>query len=188
MAKTSGNNRGTKSAGGGISFFRETEKAVQLELAYDITVAPSRGFTSSLAQDLIGREKVWVPKSQIQDGKLSDWIYNSKVKEVGELIASRRGGVFVGANYTNSVILDAKGNTLRSFSTAKPKAAKPTAPKAPKVKTNRAFPTRESIVAGLKRRGKSSKEAWKIVNSKYKTISGANVGKIVGLKDIIDQF
>ncbi len=166
---------------------------MQLELAYDITIAPSRGFTSSVAIDLIGREKIWVPKSQIQNGKLTDWIYNSKIKEVGELIASRRGGVFISANYTNSVIVDAKNNTLKSFSTAKPKVkpekvTKLKAAKTKTTKTTREFPARESIVAGLKRRGKSSKEAWKIVNSKYKTISEANSGKVVKLKDIIDDF
>lgn len=103
------------------------------------------------------------------------------------MVASRRGGVFISANEINT-ILDASGKTLRSYSTAKPKPAKSATPKAPKIKTTRAFPTRESIVAGLKRRGKSSSEAWKIVNSKYKTVSGANSGKVVGLKDIIESF
>lgn len=186
MAKTSGGNRtGVKSAGGGISFFRETEKAVQLQINYDLEIAPQGGYTSSMTKSKSGSANVWIPKSQIKNGELSNWIAKSKEREIGEMIAGRMGG---GKAISSKVFFSDAKNRLVSIESVAKATPKPKTPKATKPKVTRAFPTRESIVAGLKRRGKSSKEAWSLVNSKYKTLQNSNSGKPITLKEIIDKF
>ena len=63
-----------------LSVVKETEKAVQVEAEAYVEYVPSGmgGFTSSMIKDKTFNMKVWLPKSQIKDGKPSDWIKGKK--------------------------------------------------------------------------------------------------------------
>lgn len=80
MAKTSGGiRRGSTSASARrIVGFRETDKAVQVEYRYDMEYARSSAYASSMVRNRQGTEKVWIPKSQIENGSLSEWISGQK--------------------------------------------------------------------------------------------------------------
>ena len=86
MAKTSGSNRG---GGGGsgkskeskIVGFKESEKAIQIEAKYSAEVAPKGGFVSSMVRDTSGTLKIWIPKTQIENGAISEWIGSQKGKK-----------------------------------------------------------------------------------------------------------
>ena len=91
MAKTSGGNRG----GGNrkknkIVGFKETEKAIQIEARYSASVAPKGGIASSLVRDVSGTMKIWVPKTQIENGNLSEWIAGQKENEISDFITTKR--------------------------------------------------------------------------------------------------
>ena len=57
---------------GGIKPLKETEKAIMVQMAYDIEVAPDFGYSSSMVKNKVGTLQVWIPKSQIKDGKITD--------------------------------------------------------------------------------------------------------------------
>lgn len=89
MAKGSGGTRGA--SGGGnrastpqLSVVKETEKAVQVEAEAYVEYVPSGmgGFTSSMIKDKTFNMKVWLPKSQIKEGKPSDWIKGKKEQDL----------------------------------------------------------------------------------------------------------
>jgi hypothetical protein len=107
MAKTSGSNRGGQSR---IVGFSETEKAIQIEVRYAMEVAPQGGFVSSLVRDAHGTTKVWVPKSQIENGALSEYISRAKTDEVREKVLSRfnNGQVL----HSDIIYKDASGKTI----------------------------------------------------------------------------
>lgn len=82
MAKGSGGTRGggaSRASTPQLSVVKETEKAVQVEASAYVEYVPDRGgFTSSMIKDKTFNMKVWLPKSQIKDGKPSDWIKGKK--------------------------------------------------------------------------------------------------------------
>ena len=63
-----------------LSVVKETEKALQVEAEAHVEFVPSGfgGFTSSMIKSKTYNMKVWLPKSQIKDGKPSDWIKGKK--------------------------------------------------------------------------------------------------------------
>ena len=65
-----------------LSIVRETEKALQVEASAYVEFAPNGGFTSSMIKDRTYNMKVWLPKSQIKDGKPSDWIKSQKENDL----------------------------------------------------------------------------------------------------------
>lgn len=67
-----------------LSVVKETEKAVQVEAEAYVEYVPSGmgGFTSSMIKDKTFNMKVWLPKSQIKDGKPSDWIKGKKEQDL----------------------------------------------------------------------------------------------------------
>lgn len=106
MGKSSG---GTRS-GGGIVGFRESEKAIQLEVRYYGEIAPYGGFVSSQVRDVSGTMKIWVPKTQIERGALSEWIANQKRVEVKQYILNKRFNAQV--IRLNTSFSDAKGKQV----------------------------------------------------------------------------
>ncbi len=65
-----------------LSVVKETEKAVQVETEAYVEFAPNGGFTSSMIKSKTYNMKVWLPKSQIKDGKPSDWIKGKKEQDL----------------------------------------------------------------------------------------------------------
>lgn len=66
-----------------LSVVKETEKAVQVEAEASVEYVPDfglggGGYTSSMIKYKTYNMKVWLPKSQIKDGKPSDWIKGKK--------------------------------------------------------------------------------------------------------------
>ena len=47
-----------------------------------VEFAPYGGYTSSMIKDKTFNMKVWLPKSQIKDGKPSDWIKGKKEQDL----------------------------------------------------------------------------------------------------------
>lgn len=76
--------RSRANAGPQLVVARETEKALQVETEAYVEFAPRGGFTSSLIKDRTYNMKVWIPKSQIKDGKPSDWIKSMKENDLME--------------------------------------------------------------------------------------------------------
>lgn len=92
MAKTSGGVRGGRGSSKAtkITGFKETEKAIQIEARYSASVAPKSGVASSLVRDVSGTMKIWVPKTQIENGNLSEWIARQKENEISDFITTKR--------------------------------------------------------------------------------------------------
>lgn len=65
-----------------LSVVKETEKALQVEAVANVEFAPNGGFTSSMIKEKNYNMKVWLPKSQIKDGKPSDWIKGKKEQDL----------------------------------------------------------------------------------------------------------
>ena len=85
MAKASGGTRGggaSRASTPQLSVVKETEKAVQVETEAYVEFAPYGGYTSSMIKDKTFNMKVWLPKSQIKDGKPSDWIKGKKEQDL----------------------------------------------------------------------------------------------------------
>lgn len=70
-------------------FAKESEKAVMMTMKYSIEIAPRGGYVSSQVKYRNGAMNVWVPKSQIQDGKISDWIAQQKAEEANDWVLSK---------------------------------------------------------------------------------------------------
>lgn len=86
MAKTSG---GTRKVGRpkteSIKPFKESEKAIQIEMLYQSRVSAFGGVSSQFGGDWKdGKAMVWVPKNQIENGNLSEWIAKQKSKEISD--------------------------------------------------------------------------------------------------------
>lgn len=115
MGKTSGGNRGASSK---IVGFAESEKAIQLEVRYSGEVAPKGGYVSSQVRDVSGTTKVWIPKTQIERGNISEWIASQKRDEIETYITSRR---FMNAQVThlNMTFSDATGRGVKVKATKK---------------------------------------------------------------------
>lgn len=60
-----------------------------LSMHYSIRYAPDGGFASSQVRDKESTIDVWIPKSQIKDDKISEWIVTQKRKEIENNIMSR---------------------------------------------------------------------------------------------------
>ena len=71
-----------------MKFFKETEKAVQVRMVIDFYLV-----------ERTTEKMVWIPKSQIRNGKLTAWIADAKLAECA------RGEAFAG-------FFDAEGNEL----------------------------------------------------------------------------
>lgn len=46
----------------------------------EATIAPNGGFSSSMTRDISTGVKVWIPKTQIENGNISEWIAKNKTK------------------------------------------------------------------------------------------------------------
>lgn len=86
MAKASGGTRGggaSRASTPQLSVVKETEKAVQVEAEASVAFVPDwGGFTSSQVKYKTYNMNVWLPKSQIKDGKPSDWIKGKKESDL----------------------------------------------------------------------------------------------------------
>lgn len=71
---------GSRSAGPKLVVSKETDKALRVEAEAYVEYVPSGfgGFTSSMIKSKTFNMNVWLPKSQIKDGKPSDWIKGKK--------------------------------------------------------------------------------------------------------------
>jgi hypothetical protein len=67
-----------------LSVVRETEKALQVEASVYVEFAPIGGFTASMIKDRTYNMKIWIPKSQIKDGKPSERIKSIKENDLME--------------------------------------------------------------------------------------------------------
>lgn len=72
---------------------KETKKAVMIEVTYYFEFAPMGGFVSSLVRSKTVKRDTWFPKSQIKDGKPSDWICSRKAEEMADFYCPLNGQV-----------------------------------------------------------------------------------------------
>lgn len=93
-----------------ISPFRESEKAIQVQMRYSMDIAPNGGFTSSMVQDRMGAINVWIPKSQIKDGQISEWVANKQKQQQEKYFADRMNGRIISSFVE---FIDAKGKTIK---------------------------------------------------------------------------
>lgn len=92
MSKGSGGTRSigtSKVQSSSFAPVKETDKAVMVRMNYYLEYAPQGGFTSSMVRDREGIIDIWVPKSQVKDGKLSEWIVKQKQKEMEEKVMGK---------------------------------------------------------------------------------------------------
>lgn len=92
MAKNSGstrNKRPQQTKANIIEGIKETNKAIMLKMHFYIEYAPDGGFVSSMVRDKEGTIEVWIPKSQIKEGKITEWIANQKKQEIENKIMSK---------------------------------------------------------------------------------------------------
>jgi hypothetical protein len=89
-----------------INFLAETEKAVKVNMEVSASIAPRGGYVSSMIKSKSWSVQVWMPKSQLNEGKFSEWIMNKKAEEAGEWMAERMGGRLISAN---AIFFDADG-------------------------------------------------------------------------------
>ena len=101
-----------------IAPLRESEKAIQVQLTIDVSYAPSSGYTSSLVKDKTITENVWIPKSQIENNNLSEWIAKSKTQE----LLDRKLGSGVHVIRTNNLFLDANRREIAVAKNARERA------------------------------------------------------------------
>ncbi len=120
MAKGSGGTRKQAPSKRGLEPLKETEKAIMIQLIYDIDVAFEGGYSSYMTSNKTGTLQVWIPKSQTKDGKITDWIAQNKKQEAEDFVMKK----FVNAKVTNSSVhfLD-KNNKLISIDTSAKEAA-----------------------------------------------------------------
>lgn len=71
-----------------------------VQMAYDIEVAPDFGYSSSMVKNKVGTLQVWIPKSQIKDGKITDWIAQNKKQEAEDFVMKK----FINAKTTYSSV------------------------------------------------------------------------------------
>ena len=116
MAKASGGTRGggasgRSGGGGGVAYFKETEKAVQLNMTVTATYSGTSyktGFWENVTKTF--DQKVWFPKSQMKNGKPSEWIAKQKGKEIMKSFRPNKGLSPIGT----FKITDAKGNVVNT--------------------------------------------------------------------------
>ena len=75
----SGTGFGSRSRGGGIAYFNETEKAVQLNMKVTATYSGA-SYKTGEWEDVTKtfEQKVWFPKSQLKNGKPAEWLAKQK--------------------------------------------------------------------------------------------------------------
>lgn len=78
---------------------KETEKAVRLEIRFEVPAAEKN--LSRL---------VWIPKSQIRNGKLTEWIFGQKLDEIQKDLR---------AEICEAAVFDAEGNEIEIEETEK---------------------------------------------------------------------
>lgn len=107
---------GSRSRGGGVAYFNETEKAVQLNMSVNATYSGTNRKTGEW--ETVTKtfdQKVWFPKSQMKNGKPTEWIAKQKGKDIMKSFSHHSS--LHGLSPTGTFkITDAKGN---SVSTAK---------------------------------------------------------------------
>lgn len=92
MGKQSGGTRTkspSKAQTNQIIGIKESDKAIMLTAHVEVNVSPNGGYTSSMSQQLINSVEVWIPKSQIKDGMVSEWIAKQKLEEVKKKMLSK---------------------------------------------------------------------------------------------------
>lgn len=118
MSKSSGGIR--KGGIPKIVGFRETEKAVEVKMYLEATIAPNGGFSSSMTRDISTGVKVWIPKTQIENGNISEWIAKNKRQELESTLLSRyNNGRILSSEVTFN---DANGRYIKVAKTAKERA------------------------------------------------------------------
>ena len=123
MAKGSGGTRGG-GASSRISYIQESEKAVKLNMNVSALYAGTdkSGEWAEVTKDF--SKEVWVPKSQIENGKVSTWIQGEKVTEVAA--SGNPNPRFMGMKVwaKSGYFTDAKGKKIGTFDNAITKAKK----------------------------------------------------------------
>ena len=100
--------------GGGVAYFKETEKAVQLNMTVTATYSGTSrktGFWEDVTKTF--EQKVWFPKSQMKNGKPSEWIAKQKGKEIMKSY-NHHSGLHGFSPIGTFKITDAKGNVVNT--------------------------------------------------------------------------
>jgi len=115
MAKSSGGIRGGAAAPPRIVGFKETDKAVQLQVEYSMSLG-IWAYGEYFDKQKTSTIKVWVPKSQIENGTLSVWIGDQKLREVYhrdvDWYQERYRAKNIIADFDNWKFTDASGRTV----------------------------------------------------------------------------
>lgn len=118
MAKGSGGTRTSRPSGKkGYTYERETDKAVMVNVRVYAEYAPEEGFVSSMVRDKTINQKVWIPKSQFENGSPTNYILRVKAKEIAEKYTPLNGRV-LSTTYHYS---DGKGKEINGVKSAKEK-------------------------------------------------------------------
>jgi hypothetical protein len=105
---------GSRSRGGGVAYFKETEKAVQLGMTVTATYSGT-SYKTGEWEDVTKtfEQKVWFPKSQMKDGKPTEWIAKQKGKEI--MKSYHHHSPYKGFSPTGTFkITDANGKTVET--------------------------------------------------------------------------
>lgn len=171
MGKSSGGNR---QGGGKIVGFSESEKAIQIEVRYMANVAPKGGYVSSQVREVSGTTKVWVPKTQIENGNLSEWIASQKRGEIEDYITSKR---YMNAQVVrmNTSFNDATGKSIKVKPTKKESQFKKEREAKQKAALDKATKERTDLITQAKANGYSAHSKMstatltKMANGTYKS-------------------
>jgi hypothetical protein len=106
---------GSRSRGGGIAYLAESDKAVKLNINVKAAYMGTdrSGEWASDTKDL--KYEVWVPKSQIQGGKVSTWIQKQKVYDAATWGNPNKGFMGMKVVAQTGYFTDAKGKRLETF-------------------------------------------------------------------------
>ena len=123
MAKGSGGTRGggASARGGSVAYFNETEKAVQLEMTVKANYYGTKGYKGDFVdQQKEFTQKVWIPKSQLENGKPTEWIAKQKAKEIMDYHSpiknANKWSSMKGMDWSQGTykLTDAKGKTVNT--------------------------------------------------------------------------
>lgn len=166
MAKSSGGVRGRGSSAPAprIVGFKESEKAVQLELQSESSILIQTPHIYR-EKNLTNTTKVWIPRSQIENGTLSEWIAEQKRNEVLE-----NQTMWFYTRFRNSRItpidfkgkfIDATGRTVDVRPTAREQQYKAERAKRSQAALESAKQTRAALVAKAKANGYKAHDRMK---------------------------
>lgn len=129
---------------------------------------------SSQVRDVSGTTKVWVPKTQIENGNLSEWIASQKRGEIEDYVTSRR---FMNSQvvHMNTTFSDATGKNIKVKPTRKETQYKKEREAKRKAALDKATKERTDLITQAKANGYSAHSRMstatltKMANGTYKS-------------------